>query len=112
MSPNPASVPINGTQQFTAVGKDANGNIVAVAGPVWSVVNGGGSIDANTGVFTAGAVVGTFTLSAALTAGSTTKTRARAWGRAEPGGWSPGVYRAECTVGETLIARGSFVVEP
>ena len=58
------------------------------------------------------AVVGTFTLSAALTAGSTTKTSARAWGRAEPGGWSPGVYRAECTVGETLIARGSFVVEP
>ena len=57
-------------------------------------------------------VVGSFALAATLTAGSTTKTSARAWGRAEPGGWSPGVYRADCTVGETLIARGTFVIKP
>ncbi len=74
VSPNPATVPINGTQQFTAVGRDANGNIVAVAGPVWSVVNGGGTIDANSGVFTAGAAVGTFANTVKATSGAISGT--------------------------------------
>ena len=74
VSPNPASVPINGTQQFTAVGRDANGNVVAVAGPVWSVVNSGGTIDANTGVFTAGAVIGAFTNTVKATSGAISGT--------------------------------------
>src|ERR1700694_292761 len=43
VSPNPDTLPINGTQQFVAVGKDAGGNIVAGA-PVWSIVAGGGAI--------------------------------------------------------------------
>ena len=59
VTPDPAIVPVGGTQQFTAVGRDAGGNVVAIT-PVWSVVNGGGSIDAGTGLFTAGAAVGTF----------------------------------------------------
>jgi len=58
VTPNPASVPINSTQQFVATGRDASGNVMAIT-PVWSVVNGGGTIDA-TGLFTAGSVIGAF----------------------------------------------------
>ena len=73
VSPNPASVQTNATQQFTAVGKDASGNIVAII-PVWTVVNGGGSIDANTGLFTAGAVTGTFANTVKATSGAISGT--------------------------------------
>ena len=59
VTPNPATVQTNATQQFTAVGKDASGNVVAIT-PVWSVTNGGGSINAGSGLFTAGAVTGQF----------------------------------------------------
>ena len=59
VTPNPATLPINTTQQFTAVGRDANGNIVAIT-PVWSVTAGGGAIGAGTGLFTAGSVAGSF----------------------------------------------------
>ena len=58
VTPGPASMLANATQQFTAVGKDAGGNVVAMT-PVWSVVSGGGAIN-STGLFTAGAVAGTF----------------------------------------------------
>jgi hypothetical protein len=58
--PNPAVIPSNGTQQFAATGIDAGGNNFAIT-PVWSVVNGGGTIDPVTGVFTAGAATGIFT---------------------------------------------------
>ena len=73
VTPNPVSVLPNATQQFTAVGRDASGNVVAIT-PVWSVVNGGGSIDANTGVFTAGAVTGTFTNTVRATSGTISGT--------------------------------------
>ena len=59
VTPNPANMSINATQQFTAVGKDAAGNVVTIA-PTWAVVAGGGAINA-TGLFTAGAVSGTYT---------------------------------------------------
>jgi hypothetical protein len=58
VTPNPASVVINGTQQFVATGRDANGNLVSLT-PSWTVLNGGGSINVN-GLFTAGGVTGTF----------------------------------------------------
>ncbi len=54
VSPAAPSFAINATQQFTAVGKDAHDNVVVIT-PVWSVVAGGGTIDASTGLFTAGA---------------------------------------------------------
>ncbi|HEY5491878.1 MAG TPA: hypothetical protein VIK25_11870, partial [Gemmatimonadaceae bacterium] len=73
VTPNPASVIVNGTQQFAAVGRDAGGNVFAIS-PVWSVVNGGGSIDANTGVFTAGAVVGPFANTVKATSGTISNT--------------------------------------
>ena len=69
VTPNPASVQTNGTQPFSAVGKDAGGNVVTIT-PIWSVVNGGGSIDAGTGVFTAGTVTGTFTNTVQATSGT------------------------------------------
>jgi hypothetical protein len=69
VTPNPATLPINTTQQFTAVGKDANGNVVAIT-PVWTVANGGGSIVAGTGLFTAGATAGTFNNTVVATSGA------------------------------------------
>ena len=57
VTPN-VTLGINATQQFIAVGKDAEGRVVDIV-PVWSVVAGGGAID-NAGMFTAGLVVGTF----------------------------------------------------
>jgi hypothetical protein len=58
VSPNPANVLVNGTQQFSAVGKDGLGNVVVIV-PIWSVINGGGTITAS-GLFTAGATAGVF----------------------------------------------------
>ena len=69
VTPNPASVPTSGGQQFTAVGRDAGGNVVAIT-PAWSVVNGGGTIDANTGLFTAGGTTGTFANTVQATSGT------------------------------------------
>ena len=57
VTPN-VTLAIDEPQQFIAVGKDAEGRIVAIT-PTWSVVAGGGAID-NVGMFTAGSVTGTF----------------------------------------------------
>ena len=73
VSPNPANVQVNGTQRFTAIGRDANGNTVPIT-PVWSVVNGGGSIDPSTGLFTAGTVTGTFNNTVVATSGTVSGT--------------------------------------
>src|ERR1019366_1590839 len=50
VSPSTSTLSTGGTQQFTAVGKDANGNTVVIV-PAWSVdpLVGGGTIDINTG---------------------------------------------------------------
>ena len=69
VTPNPATIQVNTSQQFTAVGRDANGNIVPIT-PVWSVTNGGGTINPSTGLFTAGAVTGTFTNTVRATSGT------------------------------------------
>jgi len=58
VTPNPQGLAINGTQQFTAVGRDANGNTVSIT-PTWSIAAGGGAINSS-GLFTAGTVAGTF----------------------------------------------------
>ena len=73
VTPNPASVPVNATQTFTAVGRDQAGNVIAIT-PVWSVVNGGGTINATSGVFTAGAVAGTFSNTVQATSGGISGT--------------------------------------
>jgi hypothetical protein len=69
VTPNPATLQINTTQQFTAVGRDAAGNVVAIT-PVWSVTNGGGTINSSTGLFTAGGVAGTFPSTVRATSGT------------------------------------------
>ena len=69
VTPNPGTMPINTTLQYTAVGRDANGNVVAIT-PVWSVTAGGGAINAASGLFTAGAVTGTFTNTVRATSGT------------------------------------------
>jgi hypothetical protein len=73
VTPNPASVLTFGTQPFIAEGKDASGNDIAIT-PVWSVVNGGGSINAGTGLFTAGSATGTFVNTVKATSGSISGT--------------------------------------
>ena len=68
VTPNPVTMPSNSTQQFVAVGKDANGNVFLFS-PVWSVVNGGGAINSS-GLFTSGAVAGTFANTVQATSGA------------------------------------------
>src|ERR1019366_4674280 len=69
VSPSTSTLATGGTQTFTAVGKDANGNIVVIV-PAWSVVNAtAGSINGSTGLFTAGAVSGTYTNTVQATSG-------------------------------------------
>jgi hypothetical protein len=58
VTPN-ATMATSSTQQMIAVGRDASGQIVMMS-PTWSVVAQGGTVDA-TGLFTSGAVSGTFT---------------------------------------------------
>lgn len=70
LTPNPSTMAINTAQQFTAVGYDGSGAVVAIpAGLTWSVGVGGGTINSS-GVFTAGAVTGPFTNTIRATSGS------------------------------------------
>jgi hypothetical protein len=72
VTPANPTIAAGGTQQFTAVGKDASGNVVAIS-PTWSVAAGGGTID-NNGLFTAGSTAGTFTNTVTAKSGSITGT--------------------------------------
>jgi len=58
VTPDPDTTTVLGTQQFTAVGRDAGNNVVAIT-PTWTVTNGGGTIN-TTGLFTAGSTPGSF----------------------------------------------------
>ncbi len=69
VTPNPATVQVNATQQFSAIGRDAGGNVVPVT-IAWAVVNSGGTIDPNSGLFTAGAVAASYTNTVRATSGS------------------------------------------
>jgi hypothetical protein len=70
ISPSDPTVMAGTTQQFIAGGTDAHGNTVEIT-PQWSVVGpGGGTIDANTGLYTAGLAPGTYTNSVAAFVGS------------------------------------------
>ena len=69
VTPSPVSMGVNGTQQFVAIGRDAGGNVFLM-NPTWSVVNGGGTIDSSTGLFTAGTTTGTFNATVKATSGA------------------------------------------
>lgn len=70
VQPGAPSLVAGATQQFTAVVKDAFGNVITVA-PHWSVAAGGGSITA-AGLFTAGNVAGTYPNAVVASVGSVT----------------------------------------
>jgi hypothetical protein len=69
VTPNPQTLQAGTTQQYTAVGRDAGGNVLTIT-PAWSVANGGGTINAGTGLFTAGNTTGTFTNTVTATSGT------------------------------------------
>ena len=84
VTPNPVSLVIGTTQQFTAVGKDAAGNVVPLT-PTWSVVAGGGAVNGS-GMFTAGTAVGTFANTIQASSGGIAATATSASPR---GRWHP-----------------------
>jgi ice-binding like protein len=69
ISPNPRTLPVGGTQIFTAIGINSAGDTIAVT-PTWSTVSGGGTINSSTGAFTAGTDSGTFTNTVEASSGS------------------------------------------
>ena len=74
ITPSPiAEVVVDSTRQFTAVGKDSNGNVVAMT-PTWSIEAGGGTIDGSTGLFTAGTAAGEFANTVKATSGAISAT--------------------------------------
>lgn len=72
VTPNPGgAVATTGTIQYTATGRDITAAIVPIVpAPTWSVVAGGGTINAGTGLFSAGATPGTFTNTVRATSGA------------------------------------------
>jgi hypothetical protein len=60
VTPSPQILPPGGTAQFIATGTDGAGNPMSIT-PTWTVVNSGGTVDAASGLFTAGSVTGTYT---------------------------------------------------
>ena len=73
VTPSSPSLATGATQEFTAVGKDAHDNVVAIT-PTWSVVNGGGTINSGSGVFTAGSTAGSYANTVKATSGAISGT--------------------------------------
>lgn len=71
VTPN-ASVAVNASQQFTAVGRDAKGDLFAIT-PSWAVAAEGGTIS-GTGLFTAGTVAGRYPYTVRATSGAISGT--------------------------------------
>ncbi len=69
VTPTPVTLAQATNQQFTAVVRDAAGNVLSVS-PNWSVANGGGTINAGNGLFTSGAVAATYTNTVVASVGS------------------------------------------
>ncbi len=68
VTPTAPAMAINGTQQYTAVARDAAGAVITFT-PTWTVVAGGGTVS-STGLFTAGTVAGTFAATVRATQGT------------------------------------------
>ena len=68
-TPNPETLAVGAQQQFTAVGRDGAGNVIPIT-PTWSTTNPPGTINAVSGLFTAGNTAGTFANSVRATEGS------------------------------------------
>ena len=72
ISPTTATIPVGGTQQFTAVVKNKNGDVLSVT-PIWAVTSGGGTIT-STGLYTAGSTPGAVTITVTCTGITATAT--------------------------------------
>jgi hypothetical protein len=72
ISPTAVTLPVGGTQQFTAVTKDNKGNTITST-PTWAVASGGGTIT-QAGLFTAGNTPGTSTITVTCRGVSATAT--------------------------------------
>jgi hypothetical protein len=72
VTPSNPTVAAGGTQQFTAVGKDANGNVVPID-PTWSISSVDGTISGD-GLFTAGTTTGNFPNAISAKVGNITGT--------------------------------------
>ncbi|MEO7334125.1 MAG: ice-binding family protein [Gemmatimonadales bacterium] len=71
VTPDPQTLVISTTQTFTAVYRNTqNAVIPSLPAPVWSVVSGGGTVNAGSGLFTAGTVPGTYTNTVRATSGA------------------------------------------
>jgi hypothetical protein len=70
VTPNPANVGVSATQNFTATGFDGAGVVVPTPGLTWAIVANGGTIDAATGQFTAGTIVGSYANTVKATSGT------------------------------------------
>jgi endoglucanase Acf2 len=72
VSPNPATMFPNATQVFTASGNDQFGYATTSSNVTWSIVSGGGTINATTGSYKAPGSTGTASVMATATGGSAT----------------------------------------
>lgn len=73
LAPNTATIAVNGTQQFTAVGQDLVNVPATNVSYAWSVIAGTGTINAS-GLYTAAATPGTSTVKVIATQGTITKS--------------------------------------
>jgi uncharacterized protein (TIGR03382 family) len=71
VSPQNPTLPAAGQQQFSAAGSDSCGNAVTPA-VAWSTSGGAGTINASTGLFTAGATPGSYGSAVTATQGAVT----------------------------------------
>ena len=70
VTPSSDTVGAGASRKFRAAGEDVNGVAVNIPGLVWSVENGGGTVNASTGLFVAGSSLGNFSNTVRATSGS------------------------------------------
>jgi hypothetical protein len=73
VSPDTITLPVGGTHQYTAIGHDAHGHVVAIPARVWSAAASAGTIDTS-GMFTASTATGTTASAVTATSGSISGT--------------------------------------
>lgn len=110
VTPSSVSLAPGGTQQFSAVAKDASGSVVAFT-PTWAVT-GGGTIN-STGLFTAGSTPGTFTNAVQATSGGMSGSSTVTVGATQQN--LAGTYTMRSVNGkappDTVVNTGAVVIE-
>jgi len=109
VAPSPATVGLQGTQQFTAVFKDASGNIITTGSPTWSVAQGGGTIS-TTGLFTAGPAAGTFNNTVKATSGTVSGTATVIVTTSTGNGGGTGTGSGHGPAPVPLLTAGNYVI--